>query len=147
MSISKFTWRLDWKGRGSNALSMMSEMAQNSVVYYTEAFRLLAEVKCELGWEIWAWSRLKQKWVLHPLIHTPLEFTLTQDWGLSQRCYDLVSELPQTGHPLSSGLAIAVSLHFGHLTGWTFTCLISLGSSNVVISNFGLAFWCRAKLH
>jgi len=46
---------------------MMSEMAQDGVVSYTEGFRLLAKAKCGLGWEIWARTRLQRKCTLHPL--------------------------------------------------------------------------------
>ena len=42
-------------------------------------------------------------------------------------------ELPQTGHTFSVGLTIGVSLHLGHLTGWSLTRLISSGSREVCI--------------
>ena len=61
-------------------------------------------------------------------MHTLLAFSLAQHIGWSQGFGDWVSELPQTGHTLSPGLAITVSLHLGHLTAWTFILLISLGS-------------------
>jgi hypothetical protein len=51
--------------------------------------------------------------VLHPLIHTLLKFNLAQDVGVSQRFSRLVNELPQTGHTLSDGLTIGVSLYWG----------------------------------
>jgi len=60
----------------------------------------------------------------HPLIHTLLDFNLTQDIVAFQRFTGLGNELPQTGHTLSDGFTNTVSLHLGHLTGWTFTRLI-----------------------
>ena len=63
---------------------------------------------------------------------TLLEFNLVQDIWFFQRFSGLGNEHPQTGHTLSSGLTITVSLHLGHLTGWTFTRLISLGSRLVI---------------
>ena len=72
-------------------------------------------------------SRPLGKWGLHPLIHTPLEFTLAQDVGVSQRFSGLGNEPPQTGHTFSVGLTNGVSLHLGHLTAWSFTRLISSG--------------------
>jgi hypothetical protein len=71
--------------------------------------------------------RLPGKFVLHPLIHTLLHFTLAQDVGVSQRFSGLGNELPQTGHTFSVGLIIRLALHLGHLAEWSFTCLISVG--------------------
>ena len=65
---------------------------------------------------------------LHPLIHTCLGFVLAQNVGVSQRFSGFGNSLPQTGHALSSGSTIVVSLHLEHLPAWTFTCLISSGS-------------------
>ena len=53
---------------------------------------------------------------------------MAQDLVVFQRFSGLVNAFPQTGHSLFFGLTITVSLHFGHLTGWTLTLLISLGS-------------------
>jgi len=63
---------------------------------------------------------------LHPLIHTLLNFNLAQDIVVSQLFAGRGNALPQTGHTLFSRLTITVSLHLGHLTGWTFTRLISM---------------------
>jgi hypothetical protein len=57
---------------------------------------------------------------------TLLEFNLAQDIVVLQCFASFGSLLPQTGHTLSSGLTITVSLHLEHLTGWTFIRLISL---------------------
>jgi len=66
---------------------------------------------------------------LHPfLIHTLPDFNLTQDIVVFQRFSGLDKAFPQTRQTLSDGLTIGVSLHLGHLTGWTFTRLISLGA-------------------
>jgi len=69
---------------------------------------------------------------LHPLIYTSLYFTAAQDIAVFQRFLGLGNNPPQKGHIFSDGLTIAVSLHLGHLTGWTFTCLI-LSYSKLVI--------------
>jgi len=45
-----------------------------------------------------------------------------------QRLAGMDNELPYTGHTLSDGSTITVSLQLGHLMGWTFTRLISSGS-------------------
>ena len=58
---------------------------------------------------------------------TLLVFNLAQDVEGCQCFSDLGSELPQTGHTFSVGLTIGVSLHLGHLTGWSLTRLISVG--------------------
>jgi hypothetical protein len=63
--------------------------------------------------------------VLHPLIHTRLEFNLAQDVDYGQRFPGLGSESPQTGHTFAVSLIIKLALHLGHLTGWSLTRLIS----------------------
>ena len=65
--------------------------------------------------------------VLHPLIHTRLEFALAQDVGVCQRFSGLGNEPPHTGHTFSVGLIIRLALHLEHLTGWSLIRLISLG--------------------
>jgi hypothetical protein len=69
---------------------------------------------------------------LHPLIHTFLKFNLAQDMVVFQRFSGLGKGLLQRGHAFSECLTITVSLHLGHLTGWTFTRLISSGSRLVI---------------
>jgi hypothetical protein len=64
---------------------------------------------------------------LHPLIHTLLKFNLAQDVEGCQRFAGFGNELPQTGQTFSLGLIIRLALHLGHLTGWSFIRLISLG--------------------
>jgi hypothetical protein len=76
--------------------------------------------------------RSLSKFVLHPLIHTLLEFDRTQDVGASQRFSGLGNEPLQTGHTFSVGLIIRLALHLGHLTGWSLTRLISSGSRLVI---------------
>ena len=46
------------------------------------------------------------------------------------------SVLPHTGQNLSSALTRGVSLHFGHLTGKTFTLFISGGLGKLVMGFF-----------
>jgi hypothetical protein len=70
--------------------------------------------------------------VLHPLIHTRLEFALAQDVGVCQRFSGLGNEPPHTGHTFSVGLIIRLALHLEHLTGWSLTRLISSGSRLVI---------------
>jgi len=57
-----------------------------------------------------------------------LEFNLAQDIVAFQRFTGFGNALPQTGHTFSDGLTITVSLHLGHLIGWTLTRLISMFS-------------------
>ena len=72
--------------------------------------------------------RSPQKFRLHPLIHTLLEFDLVQDVDICQRFTGFGNAPPQTGHTFSDGWTMRSALHLGHLTGWTFTRLISSGS-------------------
>ena len=69
---------------------------------------------------------------LHPLIHTLPKFNLAQDVGVSQRFSGLGNEVSQTGHAFSVGLIIKSALHWGHLTGWSMTRLISAGLRLVI---------------
>ena len=69
---------------------------------------------------------------LHPLIHTPMEFTLAQNVEVSQRFSGFGSLPLQTGHTFSVGLIIKLALHLGHLTGWSLARLISSGSRLVI---------------
>ena len=69
---------------------------------------------------------------LHPLIHTPLNFALAQDIVAFQRFTGFSKASPQTGHTLSVGFIITLSLPLGYLTGWTFTRLISLEPGFVI---------------
>jgi len=82
----------------------------------------------------------------HPFIHTLLEFNLTQHIDWFERSGGFSNSLPQTGHTFSDGLTITVSLHLGHLTGWTLTRLISSGSRLVTglprVRKFTL-WWCE----
>ena len=64
---------------------------------------------------------------LHPLIHTLLEINLVHDMVLFQRFGGFGSDPSQAGHTLSSSFTLTVSLHLGHLTGWSLTRLISIG--------------------
>ena len=69
---------------------------------------------------------------LHPLIHTLLKFNLAQYVRVSQRFSGLGNEPLQTGHILSSGPTIMVSLHLEHLTRQSLTRSISAGSRLVI---------------
>ena len=53
-------------------------------------------------------------------------FALAQDIVVFQLFAVLTNELPQTGHTISLGFTITVSLHLGQLMGWTLTRLISI---------------------
>jgi hypothetical protein len=75
-------------------------------------------------------------WGLHPLIHTLLKFNLPQDVVVFQRFSGLGNDPSQAGHTLSSSFTLTVSLHLGHLTGWSLTRLISSGSGMLFISLF-----------
>ena len=55
-------------------------------------------------------------WRLHPLIHTLLEFTVTQNMGLCKRFPSFYRWFPQTGHTFSVGPIDRLALHWGHLT-------------------------------
>ncbi len=77
-----------------------------------------------------------RNFILHPLIHTRLEFDLAQDVDYGQRFPGLGSVLPQTGHTFSVGLTIRLALHLEHLTGWSLTLLISAGSKVLFMQLF-----------
>ena len=66
---------------------------------------------------------------MHPL----LQFTVAQDIVVFQCFMGFANELPQTGQTSSSGLTITVSLHLGHLTGWTLIQLISMGLARLIV--------------
>ena len=89
----------------------------------------------------------REKCELHPLIHTPLDFSLTQNIGVSQRFPGLDNEPPQTGHTFSVGFIIRSALHLGHLTAWSLTRLISSGSREVVIWPLWIGFLVSKKMH
>ncbi len=74
--------------------------------------------------------------ILHPLIHTRLEFDLAQDVDYGQRFPGLGNEPPQTGYTFSVGLIIKLALHLEHLTGWSLTLLISSGSKVLFMQLF-----------
>ncbi len=80
--------------------------------------------------------RSQRKCVLHPLIHTLLEFSITQDVDYDQRFPGLGSKPPQTGHTFSVGLIMRSALHLEHLTGWSLTLLISAGSRVLFMQRF-----------
>ena len=69
---------------------------------------------------------------LHPLIHTSLRRSLAQDVAVLQCFAGFGNDPPQIGDTSSSGLTKGVSLHMGHLTGWTVTRLISLEPGFVI---------------
>jgi len=62
---------------------------------------------------------------------TSLGFFQAQDVECYQCSCGLASELPQTGHTLSFVLTNGMSLHLGHLIGWTLTRLISMFSERI----------------
>ena len=76
---------------------------------------------------------------LHPLIHTLLDFTVAQDLEGCQRFAIFGSKLPQTGHMLSFGLTITVSLHLGHLEG-LFKFCFSVFSKSGLLYVFDVCF-------
>jgi hypothetical protein len=86
----------------------------------SEDYEVLVGMKKEVP------SRPMEKCVLHPLIHTRLEFDLVQEVDYGQRFPGLGSEPPQTGQSFSVGLIIRLALHLGHLAVWSLTRLISL---------------------
>jgi hypothetical protein len=57
-------------------------------------------------------------------MRTCLKFNLAQNIFVFQRLAGMDNELPHTGHTLSDGSTITLSLHLGPLMGWTFTRLI-----------------------
>ena len=72
----------------------------------------------------------------HPVIHTRLEFSLTQDVDVCQRFAGSGNEPPLTGHSFSVGLIIRLALHLGHLTEWSLIRLILSGAR--LITGFSL---------
>ena len=83
--------------------------------------------------------RLSSNCGLHPLIHTLLDFTVAQDLEGCQRFAIFGSKLPQTGHMLSFGLTITVSLHLGHLEG-LFKFCFSVFSKSGLLYVFDVCF-------
>ena len=83
--------------------------------------------------------RSKLKCRLHPLIHTLLDFSVAQDLEGCQRFASFGSKLPQTGHMLSFGLTITVSLHLGHLEG-LFKLCFSVFSKSELLYVFDVCF-------
>jgi len=57
-------------------------------------------------------------------MRTCLKFNLAQNIFVFQRLAGMDNELPHTGHTLSDGSTITLSLHLGPLMGWAFTRLI-----------------------
>jgi hypothetical protein len=75
----------------------------------------------------WGGSKEGGECGLHPSIHTLLKFNLAQDVVVCPRFSGLGNDPSQAGHTLSSSFTLTVSLHLGHLTGWSLTRLISVG--------------------